>query len=135
MLLGFAKISRKTKPSWSWCSRLELYTLGFKVNKTSWITFHTAKRFSTLLPVILRLFIKNGSHGWRASCIWKVDFKRLQEVKFHNIKGPLSSLRQFLGTESPLKMMKNVFYFTLKALLVLKIFNEMRRRCYSQNLF
>ena len=29
---------------------------------------------------------------------------------------------QFLTTESPLKMMKNVFYFTLKALFVLKIF-------------
>ena len=38
------------------------------------------------------------------------------------IKGALSSLRQFLATDSPLKMMKNAFYFTLKALLVLKIF-------------
>ena len=27
-----------------------------------------------------------------------------------------------MATESPLKMMKNVFYFTLKALFVLKIF-------------
>ena len=31
-------------------------------------------------------------------------------------------LRQFLITEIPLKMMKNAFYFTLKALFVLKIF-------------
>ena len=31
-------------------------------------------------------------------------------------------LRQFLAYESPLKMMKNDFYFTLKALFVLKIF-------------
>ena len=37
--------------------------------------------------------------------------------------GPLSGLRQFLATESPLKMMKNAFYFTLKALFVLQIFN------------
>ena len=37
------------------------------------------------------------------------------------IKGTLSRLRQFLATESPLNM-KNVFYFTLKALFVLKIF-------------
>ena len=29
---------------------------------------------------------------------------------------------QFLATESPLKMMKNAFYFTSKALFVLKIF-------------
>ena len=34
----------------------------------------------------------------------------------------LSGLRQFLVTESPLNMMKNAFYFTSKALFVLKIF-------------
>ena len=38
-----------------------------------------------------------------------------------NIKGALSALRQFLATERPLKMMKNAFYVTLKALFVLKI--------------
>ena len=38
------------------------------------------------------------------------------------IKGALSGLRQFLAIESPLKMMKNAFYFTSKALFVLKIF-------------
>ena len=38
------------------------------------------------------------------------------------LKGPLSGLRQFLTTESPLKMIKNVFYFMLKALFVLEIF-------------
>ena len=36
-------------------------------------------------------------------------------------KGSFSGLRQFLATESALKMTKNVFYFILKALLVLKI--------------
>ena len=40
----------------------------------------------------------------------------------HMIKGELSGLRKFLATESPLKMMKNYFYFTLKSLSVLKIF-------------
>ena len=35
------------------------------------------------------------------------------------VKGALSGLRQLLATESPLKMMKNAFYFTLKALFVL----------------
>ena len=39
------------------------------------------------------------------------------------IKGALSGLRQFLSTESPLKMMKNAFYFTSKALSVLKKLN------------
>ena len=37
-------------------------------------------------------------------------------------KGALSGLRQNLTTESPLKMMNNAFYFTLKALFVLKMF-------------
>ena len=40
------------------------------------------------------------------------------------IKGALSSLKQFLATESSLKMMKNPFYFTLKTLFVLKIFRK-----------
>ena len=30
-------------------------------------------------------------------------------------------MRQFLATESSLKMMENVFYITLKAVLILKI--------------
>ena len=38
------------------------------------------------------------------------------------IKGTLSGLIQFLAAESHLKMMKNAFYFTSKALSVLKIF-------------
>ena len=38
------------------------------------------------------------------------------------VKGALSGLRQFLVTESPLKIMKNAFHFTLKALFVLEIF-------------
>ena len=37
-------------------------------------------------------------------------------------EGAISGLRQFLATESPLKMMKSALYFTLKALFVLKIF-------------
>ena len=38
------------------------------------------------------------------------------------IKVALSSSRQFLSAEIPLKMMKNSFYFMSKALFVLKIF-------------
>ena len=33
--------------------------------------------------------------------------------RFISLKGPLSALRQFLAIESPLKMMKNAFYFML----------------------
>ena len=45
--------------------------------------------------------------------------------EFHRtelFKGALSGLRQVLITESPLKMMKNAFYFTSRALFVPKIF-------------
>ena len=38
------------------------------------------------------------------------------------LKDALLSLTQCLATESPLKLMKNAFYFTLKALFVLQIF-------------
>ena len=37
-------------------------------------------------------------------------------------KSALLGLKQFFPAEIPLKMMKNGFYFTLKALFVLKIF-------------
>ena len=37
-------------------------------------------------------------------------------------KGALSGLRQYLATESSSKIMKNAFYFTSKALFVLKVF-------------
>ena len=40
----------------------------------------------------------------------------------HSFKGPLLGRRLVLRTESPLKMMKNAFYFMLKALFVLEIF-------------
>ena len=63
--------------------------------------------------------------------------ERFNSFKFNNInlikqiscsfKGALSDMRQFLATESPLKMMKNVFYFTVKALFVLKIFWSRRK--------
>ena len=37
-------------------------------------------------------------------------------------KGSVLGLRPFLTTESPLKMMKNVFYFILKVLFAPEIF-------------
>ena len=38
------------------------------------------------------------------------------------LKGPLSGLRQFLVTESPLKVTKNAFYFIFKILFFFEIF-------------
>ena len=40
------------------------------------------------------------------------------------LKGALSNLRQFLATESPLKMMKSIFCFTL-ALFLLEVFQSL----------
>ena len=37
-------------------------------------------------------------------------------------KGALSGLREYLTNENPLKIIKNAFDFTLKALSVLKLF-------------
>ena len=54
-------------------------------------------------------------------CIAIVFFPGCDVISLE-IKGALSGLRQFLSTERPLKMMRDVFYFILKALFVLKIF-------------
>ena len=40
-----------------------------------------------------------------------------------HLKGTLPGLRQNLATESPLKMMKNAFYFASEALFVLNLLN------------
>ena len=50
---------------------------------------------------------------------YQVCLRKFPELIF---KGTLSGLTQFLASENPSKMMKNAFYFTLKALFVLKIF-------------
>ena len=41
-----------------------------------------------------------------------IFFPPTPDEVYQNLKGPLSALRQFLATESPLKMIKNTFYFT-----------------------
>ena len=52
----------------------------------------------------------------------KILALKIKNYLYKSGKGALSSLRQSLATETPLKIMKNTFYFTLKALLILKIF-------------
>ena len=46
----------------------------------------------------------------------------MQEITIFT--GALSGPKQFLATEKPLKMMKNVFYFTLEVLFVLQTFKS-----------
>ena len=55
------------------------------------------------------------------------NFKSLANSICSNFNGALSGLRQFMANRSPLKMMKNTFYFISKALLVLKIFELLSR--------
>ena len=67
------------------------------------------------------------SHNYAKIKVDSYNFLSLEEaLTFHNvtilIKGALSE-RQFLATESSLKIIDNTFPFTLKALFVLKIFN------------
>ena len=52
-----------------------------------------------------------------------LKFLVLKEDTIKVFKGALSGLRYFLVNESPLKMMENAFYFTLKGLFPLKIFS------------
>ena len=46
---------------------------------------------------------------------------KLISLRFLGVKGSLSGQIQFLAIESPLKFMKNAFYFMLKPLFVLEI--------------
>ena len=56
---------------------------------------------------------------WNINCnIW---------VRGWDFKGTLSGLRQFSATETPLKMMKNAFCVTSKALFVLKIIKDEKK--------
>ena len=52
------------------------------------------------------------------NCNAKMYWENIQTT----LKFTISGLRQFLAAGSPLKIMKNAFYFTLKTSLVLKIF-------------
>ena len=62
-------------------------------------------------------------NGKKVSCSAKrVNLLIITINSQFKFKCALPGLRQFLTAENPLKMMKNVFYFTLKALFALKIF-------------
>ena len=74
------------------------------------------------------MLIKEYQHLCSKRFWWKryfLSFKILTALGIPirlDFKGALSGLRQFLTIESPLKLIKNAFYFILKAIFVLKIF-------------
>ena len=51
----------------------------------------------------------------RKICLDFEECKNLLKFTRSLFKGSFSGLMQFLATESPLKMMKNAFYFMLKS--------------------
>ena len=64
----------------------------------------------------------------RVSKMTKINFPNLVKVYSNlpnfDFKDPILGLRQFLAAERLLKMMKDTFYFMLKAFFVLKIFHS-----------
>ena len=62
---------------------------------------------------VLKIIVPVKFRGFYSFCI---------NSGLKSVKGALSSVRQFLTTGNPLKMMKHAFYSTLKALFVVQIF-------------
>ena len=79
------------------------------------VRFLVIVNFVHIYPIMINFLLKKIFHENLNEAI-------LIDWYWRHLKGALSGLRQFLNNESPLKKMKNTFYFTLKALFVLKIF-------------
>ena len=92
---------RKTERYIEWHKE---YWLNGRVTKIKRITWETKQKMPNSMGTSYCMYFYTITHS-------------------HPFKGALSGLRQFFATESPLKIMKNAFYFTLKSLFVLKIFN------------
>ena len=82
--------------------------------KYLWLVIINSKNEEPLIPI--SLFHSSDTLHWRCC-------KGSLPLRPFNVKGALSGLRRFLSIETLLKLMKNVFCFTLKALFVLKILN------------
>ena len=91
---------RKTERYIEWHKE---YWLNGRVTKIKRITWETKQKMPNSMGTSYCMYFYMITHS-------------------HPFKGALSGLRQFFATESPLKIMKNAFYVTLKALFVLKIF-------------
>ena len=120
--------TKKKKDSLTW---IVFNAFDFYVDKILNITCAYFLRKCLIFAIIVcTKFIPLNSSMWRSLshrnqstdlfCKWMNWFlhdrnlchKRVEPLNF---KGALSGLRQFLATESPLKMMKNAFYFHLKS--------------------
>ena len=89
-----------------------------EISKNTFFTEHFWATASNFFFVANHIVSKTDSHKL------KERFWKHQEIKREVLslfKGALSALRQCLATERPIKIMTNVFYFSLKALFVVKI--------------
>ena len=68
---------------------------------------------------LLRNRVKKNRADSRQIDSRQIDSRQIDSTVYGNYS---STHSLFLATEGPLKMIKNVFYFTLKARFVLKIF-------------
>ena len=100
---------------WEWRTSWTLCQKGNRIIWYKWLIF--CKRSKNIKTRIWKYLISDTItlkiYAWQTA-------NKFQPT--NRVKGALSGLRQFLATESPLKMMKNAFYFTSKPLFVLKIF-------------
>ena len=105
---------------WGDCTRIsgvivQLYFCDIKVVKIAACSedFLGEDDFDAVLAIF-------DCYGYGATASEAVKKIATDEIEYHKcfsfvcFKGAFSCLRQFLATESPLKMMKNAFYFTSK---------------------
>ena len=104
--------ANKAECQWTW-------TLSNLITSEQMLTFHFLgeKKSNILVFLLNHIIFKNFSCG--VNYIWKIRNFCLPEIMC--LQGALSGLRSFLATESPLKIIKNAFYFTSKALFIPKI--------------
>ena len=90
---------------WKWIFEIE----NMQINLRNLVLSHILEKVSPYIFHLLDFFSLLKVSIWLAKIVYCV-------------KGARWSLRQFLVTENPLKLMENALYFTLKALFVFKVF-------------
>ena len=118
-------------------NQCEWLTLDKLENVADLHYFNKINRFIELWPLLVHKCIsqylsinsiertyENFNQDLLSSVSWANSEKQITGTQLTNqisentdvVKGALSSLRQFLATESPLKVIRNAFYFTLTKL-------------------
>ena len=131
---------RKTKRSiedCKWCLfiviKIDIVWSSRNDARVHWVSTLNKLQNLSQFEIFISLFLTSGwlhffTRILKSSKLWpfkhnsnkfSLVFCKLLDSYF---KGALSGLRQFLAIERTLKMIKNDFYFTSKAIFILKIF-------------